>query len=207
MRGWKFALILVLVLCTVIGTGSLAQIGYPAPTGAETVARTTLRWTDDARDEPMTTDPSDQREVVAHVWYPTADPAAQYAAYFPDLDALRDAMAGTGEIGMIELTGLGFVGTHASAETPVDGTDLPIILFSPGNATNSVLYSGLLEELASHGYVVVGVEHPYDVLGVTTADGDPAVFAADRWPQPLNEHLAFYLERVDERAADLAFLE
>ncbi len=68
VRGWKSALILVLVLGTTIGIGSLAQIGYAAPTGADAVGRTTLRWTDDARDEPMTTDPSDHREVVAHVW-------------------------------------------------------------------------------------------------------------------------------------------
>lgn len=72
MRGWKSALILVLVLGAAIGIGSLAQVGYAAPTGPEAVARTTLRWTDDARDEPMTADPSDHREVVAHVWYPTA---------------------------------------------------------------------------------------------------------------------------------------
>lgn len=208
MRGLKSALILVLVLGTAIGIGSLAQVGYSAPTGAEAVARTTLRWMDDARDEPMTADPSDHREVVAHVWYPTAAGGNVPAPYFPDLDVLRDAIADTGEIGIVELTGLGFVATHASADTPVSGTGLPILLFSPGNATNSVLYSGLLEEMASRGYVGVGVgvEHAYDVLGVTTGDGAPAVFAADRWPQPLDEHLAFYLERVDERAADLTFV-
>lgn len=206
MRGWKLALVLVLLLGAAVGAGSLAQVGYAAPSGAETVGRTSLRWTDDARDEPMTTDPSDQREVVAHIWYPTVGGGLEDADYFPDLDVLREAMADTGEIGFLELAGLGFVGTHASALTPVNGTDLPILLFSPGNATNSVLYSGLLEELASHGYVVIGVEHPYDVLGVTTADRAPAVFAADRWPQLLDENLAFYLERVDERAADLAFV-
>ena len=206
MRGWKSALIAVLVLGTAIGIGSLAQVGYAAPTGPEAVGRTTLRWTDDARDEPMTVDPSDHREIVAHVWYPTAPGGTVPAPYFPDLDVLRDAISDTGEIGIVELTGIGFVATHASADTPVSGTGLPILLFSPGNATNSVLYSGLLEEMASRGYVVVGVEHVYDVLGVTTANGAPAVFAADRWPQPLDEHLAFYLERVDDRAADLAYV-
>jgi hypothetical protein len=206
MRGWKVALSLVFLIGAAMGAGSLAQVGYAAPTGVDAIGRTTLRWIDETRTEPMTTDPSDRREVVAHVWYPTVASGAERARYFPDLGVLRDAMADTGEVGLVELFGLGFVGTHAAADTPVDGTDLPILLFSPGNATNSVLYSGLLEELASHGYVVVGVEHPYDVLGVTTADGEASVFAADRWPQELEQNLAFYLERVDERAADLAFV-
>ena len=40
-------------------------------------------------------------------------------------------------------------------------SDLPAIVFSPGFGQRPANYSVMLADLASHGYVVIGVEHPH----------------------------------------------
>ena len=59
----------------------------------------------------------------------------------------------------------------------VDATPLarrggwPVVLFSPGFGVERELYAGLVEDLASHGYVVVSIDHPHDAGVVEFPDG------------------------------------
>jgi len=54
------------------------------------------------------------------------------------------------------------VTTRATVWSPIGTTrDLPAILFSPGFGQRPAAYSVILAELASHGYVVIGLEHPH----------------------------------------------
>ena len=43
----------------------------PQPDGRYAVGTQVYRWTDAARDEPHTADPTDRRSVIAQAWYPT----------------------------------------------------------------------------------------------------------------------------------------
>jgi predicted dienelactone hydrolase len=36
----------------------------------------------------------------------------------------------------------------------------PVVLFPPGFGVERELYAGLAEDLASHGYVVLAIDHP-----------------------------------------------
>jgi predicted dienelactone hydrolase len=52
--------------------------------------------------------------------------------------------------------------TRAIIWTPIGNSrDAPAIVFSPGFGQAPANYSVMLAELASHGYVVIGVEHPH----------------------------------------------
>jgi predicted dienelactone hydrolase len=54
--------------------------------------------------------------------------------------------------------------------------DPPLLMFSPG-VNAPFVYSGLLEDLASHGYVVAGVCHTYQTIPLTVpVDGWPRLF-------------------------------
>lgn len=48
---------------------------------------------------------------------------------------------------------------------------LPLVLFSPGFGQSRLLYSAMARSLASEGYVVVTVDHPYDASVVEFTDG------------------------------------
>jgi pimeloyl-ACP methyl ester carboxylesterase len=61
-----------------------------------------------------------------------------------------------------------------------------------------------MEELASHGFVVAAVDHPYDDLAVLLSDGRLAKQA--KQPSGGEERLRFERERVPVRAQDLRFV-
>ena len=47
----------------------------------------------------------------------------------------------------------------------------PVVLFSTGYGIERQLYTGLVQDLASHGYVVVAIDHPHDANIVSFPDG------------------------------------
>ncbi len=71
------------------------------------------------------------------------------------------------------LDGLPRAHTHAevdAAPAPVGGR-FPIVLFSPGLGGVRTQNTAWAEEIASHGYVVVALDHPYDSAAVVLDDG------------------------------------
>lgn len=60
-----------------------------------------------------------------------------------------------------------------------DTNPFPVLIFSPGNGTNIEFYTSLASEIASHRYIVIGVNHPYDLPAVELARGRIEVRTAD----------------------------
>lgn len=52
-----------------------------------------------------------------------------------------------------------------------DKPTFPLVLFSPGLSASRLLYSNQARALASYGFVVVTVDHPYDATFVEFPDG------------------------------------
>ena len=76
---------------------------------------------------------------------------------------------------------------------------------------NLALYSAQIEDLASHGYIVLGIDHPYESLGVVYPDGRIARYSEEKRPKQDSpnfheEFIRFYRQRVDWRAADAVFV-
>jgi predicted dienelactone hydrolase len=69
--------------------------------------------------------------------------------------------------------GFGEVATHATQEPPVSVARAawPVLVFSPGWGSPREDYTGLCTELASRGYVVVALSHPYESGVALLADG------------------------------------
>ena len=63
--------------------------------------------------------------------------------------------------------------TDAYENAPIVSVDerYPILVFSHGNGSLLPLYSALLVEIASHGYIVVGIQHTYNAPITVFADG------------------------------------
>ncbi|HET9533149.1 MAG TPA: hypothetical protein VFQ92_22525 [Blastocatellia bacterium] len=145
-----------------------AVVELPEPTGPYAVGRTSFHWKDASRQEVMTDDPGDGREIMAQVWYPAQLPvkAPSTAAYFPDLGLLRTAFSDSRRIT------LAAVRSHAFSDVRIATSrePFPVVIFSPGAGMSTFFYSAVVEELTSHGYIVVGINHPYESLGVVFPD-------------------------------------
>ena len=192
----RAAVVLVSALVAIQVTSLVTRVRLPEVTGPLGVGFARLSWTDDARPELNTADPNDRREIVAEVWYPAVRDSGTPAPYVPDLDRIGGALVDSGEVPALAAAGLRLVGTPArlDAEFASASERYPVILLSPGNATNAQFYAGLATELASNGYVVVGLEHPYQVTAVALSGGRVATY---------REQLGPVTPRIAERVDDV----
>jgi predicted dienelactone hydrolase len=208
VRRVQIAVVLVLALVTGALLSVVLRLQVPQPTGAFGVGREQFAWRDASRPETHTPDPSDAREVVVEVWYPAEPGSGSVASYVPDLASVETAFVESGEVSSIQAAGLRFVQTSArvNADVAAASDAFPVIFLSPGNATNATFYAAFAEELASHGYIVVGIEHPYLVTAVRLAGGRIATYAAAADALPLALRQAAAQARIAERVADVRFV-
>jgi pimeloyl-ACP methyl ester carboxylesterase len=156
----------------------LGQIKLPAPTGPFAIATKTYHWVDRSRIEKATGNPQDFRQLVVQVWYPTEDRSGPLAPYIPMLEAYRHIW----DDADVELAGR--VITHSRLnKKPHPGTKFPIVVFSHGWEGTRSEYTSIAEDLASRGYAVFGVDHPY--MGrIVLPDGRVTEATEDQFQSP-----------------------
>jgi dienelactone hydrolase len=113
-------------------------VALPEPSGRAVVGMDVVQLVDRARGG---------RRLMLTRWYPAATgarerPLAAYAS--PRLTAVL---------------GLPPVRVHARTRARARRGRLPVVLFSPGWGVSRVIYQALAEDLASHGYLVIAVDH------------------------------------------------
>ncbi|MFC3383578.1 alpha/beta hydrolase family protein [Couchioplanes azureus] len=184
---------------------------FPEPSGPFAVGTTVVQWTDAARDEPGTPDAADRRSVVVQLWYPArpAAPDAPRAHYLGRTPAeARTVAAGAADyLGVPALLLSGPAGAHSHAVPGAAAADgrFPVVLFSPGLGGVRTQNTAWAEDLASRGYVVAAVDHPYDSAAVVLADGRTVrtTVAASGDPEEDDKRAAGWRA---VRAADLSFV-
>ncbi len=196
---------LLVVASAVASSGAAASV--LAPTGPMTVGRLTMHLSDPDRPELHTDDPNDSRSVALTVWYPAEEGTGVDAAYVPDLDVLGPGLRASGEVSALEVRGLSLVrdGAREDAVPVRTGPAFPVVLLSPGGATNVAFYASLAEDLASHGWAVVGVDHPFQSTATLLVGGDVVVVDEEGTASP-SQREARLRDLIDERVADLSFV-
>jgi predicted dienelactone hydrolase len=170
------------VLAIVAGTGAAISFpipDLPTPTGRYPVGTAVVQWTEPDRPETWTTEPGDVRALQAQIWYPAeASPdGAVRAPYLGRSEAEANTVAeGFGDflgIPRFVLDGLLAARTNAVPGAPVAAgrQRFPVVVFAPGGGMGRFTNTAWTEELASHGYVVAALDHPYDTAAVRFADG------------------------------------
>ncbi|MFJ4094336.1 alpha/beta hydrolase family protein [Kitasatospora sp. NPDC089913] len=186
---------------------------FPEPTGGFAVGTRVLQWTDQQRPETFTPDPADRRTVVVQLWYPAGrSPAgAPRAQYLGRTEAEARTVAGAlaGGVGLPDflMDGVPRARSRSVFDAPVagDGGRFPVVLFSPGSGGVRTQNTAWAEELASHGYLVAALDHPYDSAAVVLADGRTVTTeTSSSGDADQDEKLAAGWTAV--RAADLGFV-
>jgi hypothetical protein len=85
------------------------------------------------------------------------------------------------------------VRTHAAIDAPpaASAPRFPVLLFSAGFIAIPSTYTALIEDLASHGYAVLHVVHPYEATAVRLSGGRTVRMVDDggAFLQPIQEVL------------------
>jgi dienelactone hydrolase len=145
----------------------------PSPTGRYAIGTTSWRVTDPSRRETFAAS-GEFRNVEVLAWYPAAaprrgEPAPYLREGLPEVRTFA-TLFGVPETAFDALES---VRTHAELDAAPVGTGLklPVLLFAHGYTGIPSAYTALLEDLASHGYAVLSVVHPYEATAATLADG------------------------------------
>lgn len=214
---WRLALPGSVACAGLIATGPVAAWAFPVPvfpepSGRFAVGTGVAQWTDPRRPESFTADPDDRRAVVVQLWYPAQkSPAgAQRAQYLGRTEhearTVSDALASQVGLPGFLVDGVPRARTHSVFNAPVAGGSerFPVVLFSPGSGGVRTQNTAWAEELASHGYVVAALDHPYDSAVVVLADGRTIhTDIASTGDRDEDDRLAVDWTAV--RAADLSF--
>ncbi len=148
------------VVIVAMGTAALLRsrpVRLPQPTGPYLVGRTEWRLDDSNRNEPGAVNRA-SRAIVIHATYPTLDkgePGPYMSGAVARLRIQEHAPA------QLLFSDPIVVRTNSlDGATPARAEITSIVVFLPGAGQNVAEYTGLIEDLASHGALVVAVAPP-----------------------------------------------
>jgi dienelactone hydrolase len=128
------------------------RLTLPGPTGQYPVGTKELHLVDRDRTDPWT---GRARELMVSLWYPAARNGPVAPMFPPAVAAFYDQNAGVPP-GTADFAA---TVTHSrTGATPLPGRR-PVVLYSPGGGQSRFLGTTLVEDLASRGYIVVGIDH------------------------------------------------
>jgi predicted dienelactone hydrolase len=143
----------------------------PTPSGSYTVGRVEYDWVDPSRSDPFANQPNVPRELAVWVWYPAEAAGTTPAPYLPP--AWAQARAKDQGVGALIENDLNRIQTHSYEDIPPAAAPsaFPVLIMQPGMGPSVPDYTVFAENLASHGYVVVGINPTYTSNWVAFPDG------------------------------------
>ncbi|MGB8952617.1 MAG: hypothetical protein WCC06_08110 [Candidatus Aminicenantales bacterium] len=162
----------ILFLCSLIfncgqsNSGQIQTNTLPKPTGKHFVGITYLSFIDDNRKELFDNNQESHREITVKAWYPS-DHKSNPEPYF--LKAEAEFVMRYLQFPEIYKD----LKTNSSRDVPVSSKEnkYPILIFSHGWGEHYSQNSILMEELASHGYIVFSISHHYECKFSSFPDG------------------------------------
>ena len=136
------------------------EFEYPRPTGPHPVGSRFLFLEDPSRLDTYSDEPNDHRWISTKVWYPAEPLPEANAAPFGDDEFTRSMVtAGLFDPRFLDVVALQPSASFHDAPIAAEGAPWPVLIYSASGVITANVF--LYEELASHGYVVLAVGHPY----------------------------------------------
>ncbi|MBV8632668.1 MAG: hypothetical protein JOZ83_17210 [Silvibacterium sp.] len=169
-----FAFAAIAVLLGLLWLDHFRSTQLLTPTGPFAVGRTQYVWADSVRSNLPSEASGEQRTLLAWIWYPAAaGSAGNTVEYLPA--PWRTALANAIGIVPAQLFNrdLSRVRTHSLGDPDLSPTrkTYPLILMRGGHSALTTDYTTVAEDLASHGYIVAGIDAPYRTMVVVLPDG------------------------------------
>jgi predicted dienelactone hydrolase len=175
---------------------AVTQLSLPPPTGPERIGTTAVHLVDRSRPDPWVADEK-ARELMVTVWYPARTVHGRQRAGW--------VSPGVAERINPPDSPYALPVTHGYVDAPPAAGRHPVVLYSPGFGVERTSGTVLVEDLVSHGYVVVTIDHTHDANFVEFPDGRIATAAIEPPASPGEEEKL--LEKVvDVRVRDTRFV-
>lgn len=185
---WKPVASLLLLGLVAVSTALpvlLPVPSIPIPSGPYRVGTTIYELTDSSRRE-IYSGKDEARRFQIQVWYPAEPSAAdERAPWMNHAEIYAPYISTYIQLPSFFLDHLALVKIPATKDSKVASSDsgFPVILFSHGWKGFNAQNSGQALQLASHGYVVIGVQHTYGAVVTVFEDGTVAPNNPEALPQ------------------------
>lgn len=150
------------------------KIQLPRPTGSYNVGTSTHFLKDTSRHH----NDEKSRPLLVRIYYPSMETQKKYPPYLSDtMHLYKEKIVHNYNVSPEDLKYLDGIRDWAMPDAPIDAENspFPVLFFSPGFFMAAQLYSSLIEEMASHGYVVVAINHTDACWPVMFPDGSNPV--------------------------------
>ena len=188
------------ILVVVAPAWALPVVELPPPTGPYEVATSSFEIRSPDRLEDYGPSPGDYRRVMVQVWYPgvVSEGAELLSPWTADLEVLGPAVSEILGLPGFFLDYTRYTPSHSYRQvTPFQGR-VPVVLYSHGWRLFRTAAVHQMESLASHGYLVIAVDHTYGSAATVFPDGHVARLVPQALPDP---------EEVGDDAFELAAVE
>jgi hypothetical protein len=181
----------------------------PSPSGPYEVGTRIYELADTERQE-IYSGKEEARRFMIQVWYPSeTGPSDVRAPWMADAEIFAPAIATYIDMPPFFLDHLALVKLPAYHESKVaaSNTAYPVILFSHAWNGFNAQNSGQMIQLASHGYIVIGIQHTYGAIITAFSDGTIAKNNPSALPEgtPTEEYESAAHILSDQWAGDMGF--
>lgn len=179
----KLPLIVLLALTLIIAIALpvlLPVVRMPEPGGSYHVGTMYMSFTDASR-KGIFTAADQSREIAVQVWYPSDDVTGKKVLNFAVNSKISSYMAERLNLPNL-FDQLTKVKTHSYLDATLSDKEssYPVILFSSGYGSFVGQNTVQMEELASNGYIVFSVSHPYEDFASIYPDGEVLHFSVSQ---------------------------
>jgi len=147
----------------------------PIPTGPYGIGTITYELTDNNRMEIYGDQPGTPRKIRFQVWYPADDvEAGQLTKWMNDGKTTTSGVPNMYGLPLWVLNHTALINSHSYSDVPISANEskYPVVVISHGWTGFMELHSDIAEMLASHGYIVVSINHTYGAAVSTFNDGE-----------------------------------
>lgn len=140
----------------------------PTPTGKYAIGSQYIHLKTN-QDEIITPEINDKRELMIKVWYPAKIDTEKKERYLNNGDRISFAVKHGVPNAIFNY--LDYVSTNTYSDASVADGKFPVLIFSHGSYSKASGYYALLEEIVSHGYIVLNINHTYESTGTLFPNG------------------------------------
>ena len=181
----------------------------PIPDGRYDVGTQIFTWKDSTRKEWFTNDPDDYRKIVVQVWYPATSISGLSAPYLDQWKRRIGPISEQIDVPKIFIHSIKNVQSNSflNAEAINIGSPYPLIIFSHGLGGMRMQNTIQMEELASHGYIALAIDHAYDANITLFDDGTIADYrSGSEGELTVEEFWDLRLPQITTRGEDVSFI-
>lgn len=206
LSGWAYRVagfLSVMFFClAVIPFYLFPNTKLPAPDGPWNVGTQHFELTDTSRNGAAFGEPGIERRLFVRVWYPTDAQQGRRRPYLTH-EETKITISSVGKnfrLGAYVYRPLCYIKTHAFEAASISQTDsvFPTLIFSHGYWSWVGQNTALMEKLASHGYIIYSVAHPWDGGDIPFEDGSVIKFKPEQNIRYTPNMLAYFTAQSHE---------